>query len=118
MTNKETVQEVAKAILFNEMEIALGFMTDEVSMSWPGFNTPALQGKDAIREFFKTVPPMRAFGESNFIAEGDLVAGTGAVISIEKDGSEKKSYYCDLYTLEKGKIKSIQTYMVFEQEVS
>ncbi|QEC53903.1 ketosteroid isomerase-like protein [Anseongella ginsenosidimutans] len=114
MNNKETVKKVVDAFLAADLETALSYMTEDVKMGWPGFFNLA-PGKDAIREFFKSVPEMTSSGIEDIIEEGNKVAATGSVTSKEKDGSLKNSYFCDVYELENGKVREIKSYMVFEQ---
>lgn len=114
MTNKEIVKETVAAFLDADIEKALSYMAEDVEMGWPGFFNLA-PGKKAIREFMKDVPEMTSSGIEDLIAEGDQVAATGSVISRHKDGSMRKSFFCDVYSLQHGKIKAIKSYMVFEK---
>ena len=115
MKNKEVVKHVVDAMLNSDIEAALSHMTEDVKMGWPGFFDLA-PGKDAIREFFKDVPEMASSGIEDIIEEGNKVAATGSVTSKEKDGTLKNSFFCDVYELENGKIKTVKSYMVFEQK--
>lgn len=116
MNNKEIVREVINAFLNADTEKALSHMTDDIQMGWPGFfNLQA--GKDAVRNFFADIPEIVSGSVESLIAEGNAVAGTGRVTSRQKDGSLRNSFFCDVYELESGKVKSIRSYMVFEQPV-
>lgn len=115
MKNKEVVKQVVDAFLNSDIEAVLLHMTEDVKMGWPGFFDLA-PGKEAIREFFKTVPEMTSSGIEDIIEEGNKVAATGSVTSKEEDGTLKNSFFCDVYELENGKVKSIKSYMVFEQK--
>lgn len=115
MKNKEIVKQVVEAFLNSDIETGLSHMTEDVKMGWPGFFDLA-PGKDAIREFFKNVPEMTSRGIEDIIEEGNKVAATGSVTSKEKDGTRKHSFFCDVYKLENDKVKSIKSYMVFEQK--
>lgn len=115
MRNKEIVKQVIDAFLKHDVERALSFMTDDVRMSWPGF-FDLDPGKDAIREFHKDVPEMVSSKTGEFIEEGDSVVGTGTITTKHDDGSYKNCFFCDVYKLEKGKVKEIKSYMVFEQK--
>jgi len=114
MTNKEIVKEAVAAFVDSDIEKALSYMTEDVEMGWPGFFNLA-PGKKAIREFMKDVPEMTSDGIEDLIADGDQVAATGSVLSRHKDGSIRKSFFCDVYGLQHGKIKAIKSYMVFEK---
>lgn len=115
MKNKDVVKNVVEAFLDADIETVLSYMTEDVKMGWPGFFDLA-PGKNAIREFFKNVPEMTSSGIEDIIEEGNKVAATGSVTSKEKDGILKNSFFCDVYELENGKVKSIKSYMVFEQK--
>ncbi|GJM36124.1 MAG: hypothetical protein DHS20C18_51250 [Saprospiraceae bacterium] len=115
MTNKEVVKRVVDGFLASDIEVVLSHMTEDVKMGWPGF-FDLKPGKEAIKEFFKTVPEMTSSGIEDIIEDGDKVAATGSVTTKEKDGSLKNSFFCDVYELSKGKVKSIKSYMVFEQK--
>jgi ketosteroid isomerase-like protein len=114
MKNKEIVKQVVEAFLEADVEKALSHMTEGVQMGWPGFFDLA-PGKEAIREFMKNVPEMTSDGIEDLIEDGDKVAATGSVVSRHEDGKIKKSFFCDVYHLDNGKIKAIKSYMVFEQ---
>ncbi|GAA0190613.1 hypothetical protein GCM10009122_52350 [Fulvivirga kasyanovii] len=114
MNNKEVVKKVVEAFLSSDIETALTYMTDDVKMGWPGF-FDLKPGKEEVRNFFKTVPEMTSSGIGDIIEDGNKVAATGSVTTKEKDGSLKNSFFCDIYSFENGKINSIKSYMVFEQ---
>ena len=114
MTNKEIVLEVIHAFLEKDIEKALTFMADDVIMGWPGY-FDLDPGKDVIREFFKTVPETLESEMDDLVAEENKVIGTGFVLSRHDDGKDRKSFFSDVYTLENGQVKSIKSYMVFEQ---
>jgi ketosteroid isomerase-like protein len=113
MTNKEIVKKGVDAFLISDIEEALTYMTDDVVMGWPGYFDLA-PGKNAIREFFKNIPEMLEWKIGDFIEEGNKVAATGWIKS-NHNGEIKESYFCDIYTLENGKIKKLTSYMVFAQ---
>jgi ketosteroid isomerase-like protein len=114
MSNKEIVEIVIQAFLENDLEKALPHMADDIQMAWPGYF--ALKpGKEALKEFFKSIPETLESGTEDFIAEGDKVIGTGYVISKHDDGEIRKSLFADVYYLEDKKIKAIKSYMVFDQ---
>lgn len=114
MTNKEIVKGALSAFLDSDLEKALSYMTEDVQMGWPGF-FDLDPGKAAIRQFMKDAPEMTSDGIEDLIADGDQVAATGYVVSRHKDGSIRKSFFCDIYNLQHGKIKSIKSYVVFEK---
>lgn len=115
MTNKEVVEQVVNAFLNADIDTALTYMTDDVKMGWPGYFDLA-PGKEALREFFKSVPEMTSSGIEDIIEDGDKIAATGSATTREKDGSLRNSFFCDLYFLENGKVKEIKSYMVFEPQ--
>lgn len=115
MKNKAIVQQVVDAFFAADIEKAMLHMNDDVKMGWPGFFDLA-PGKEAIRAFFKNVPEMVSSSIEDIIEEGNKVAATGSVTSRQEDGSLKNSFFCDVYELENDKIKSIKSYIVFEQK--
>lgn len=114
MKNKEVVEKVIDAFLNADTEKALSHMAEDVKMGWPGFFALA-PGKEAIREFFKDIPEMISSEVGALIEEGDTVVGTGSITAKHSGGEIKKSFFCDVYHVENGKVKEIQSYMVFEQ---
>lgn len=114
MTNKEIVKVALAALLASDLEKALSYMTEDVQMGWPGFFNLD-PGKAAIRQFMKDAPEIASDRIEDIITEGDKVAATGYVVSRHKDGSIRKSFFCDIYNMQHGKIKSIKSYMVFEK---
>ncbi|WP_210420818.1 nuclear transport factor 2 family protein [Chitinophaga sp. XS-30] len=115
MNNKEVVKQVIDAFLRLDIETVLSHATDDIQMGWPGFFDLA-PGKEALREFFKSVPPMTSATIGDLIVDGDKVAGTGFIASVDENGQPRNCFFCDVYELEKGKVKKISSYMVFEQK--
>ena len=115
MNNKEIVTKMVNAFLSKDIDTVLANMTDDVQMGWPGYFDLA-PGKDAVKKFFSDVPEVVAGKVGEIVAEGSKVAATGTVTSKEKDGSLKNSFFCDWYEIENGKVKSIKSYMIFEQK--
>lgn len=114
MTNKEIVEKVIRAFMEKDIDTALSYMADDIQMVWPGYF--ALEpGKEAVRAFFMDVPETIESETEDLIAEGDIVMGTGSVVSRHDDGQIRKSFFSDMYLLEDGKVKAIKSYMVFEQ---
>ena len=115
MNNKTIVTKVANAFLAKDIETVLLYMTDDVQMGWPGYFDLA-PGKEAVRQFISNVPELVAGQVGDMVEEGNKVAATGTVTSREKDGTQKNSFFTDWYEIEGGKVKSIRSYMVFEQK--
>ena len=115
MKNKEIVEQVIQAFFDGDIEKALSYMHEEIQMGWPGY-FDLNPGKKAVRDFFKTVPEIQEAVTEELIAEGDKVIGTGYVISKHDDGNTRKSFFSDVYTMDNGKVKSLRSYMVFEQK--
>jgi len=115
MKTKEIVEKVVGLFLESRFEEALNYMTEDVRMGWPGYFDLA-PGKKAFRTFFKDMPEIISSGIEEIIGEGATVAATGHITSKFKNGTIKKSFFSDIYTFDGDKIKSIRSYMVFEQE--
>ena len=115
MSNKTVVTKVANAFLAKDIDTVLANMTDDVQMGWPGYFDLA-PGKDAVRQFFSNVPELVWGRVGHMVEEGNKIAATGTVTSKEQDGSLKNSFFCDWYEIENGKVKSITSYMIFEQK--
>lgn len=114
MSNKEIVKKGVDAFFRSDIETVLTYMADDIIMGWPGY-FDLEPGKDAIRKFFKDVPETLDFKIGDFIEEGNKVVVPGWIKS-KHNGEIKESYFCDIYTLEKQKIKTLMSYMVFEHK--
>ena len=115
MNNKQIVREIIDAFFLGDIEKALSFMTDDAQMEWPG--AFALQpGKDVIRQFMQTMPEIIASSVGDIVEDGDTVAGTGMLVTKFPDGEVKTSHFCDVYKFTEGKVMSISSYMIFEQD--
>lgn len=113
MFNKEIVKAVLEAFLAKDIEKVIGFMAEDVQVGWPGFFDLA-HGKKAVREFFSDIPEIVSGKVGELVAEGDTVVGNGMVTSRNADGTLRNSFFSDWYQVENGKVKSIKSYMVFE----
>ena len=115
MTNKELVQQVIEAFNTADMEKMEALLTEDILFNWPG-SFKIGPGKEAVREFFAVCPEILEFSMGQMIEEDHRVVATGSVTTKHEDGSIRKSHFCDWYTLKNGKVKNIESYVVFEPQ--
>jgi ketosteroid isomerase-like protein len=112
LTNKEIVQKMTELFNENNTEALLSFCDDDIT--WTMAGAPPMIGKDAVR---KGLEMMDYGGEhrinvQHMICEGDLVACNGTVQVTKKNGGINEAMYCDIYRIQKEKIKEMTSYVV------
>jgi uncharacterized protein len=118
MTNSETIHNVIDAFDNNDVDTILSLVTDDAE--WHMLGDQVISGKEEMREFFSKNAGMKMLSSTkdHIIIEGDRAAVDGNVQCIGKNGLVMDMYYCDVYELEKGRVKKIVSYTVNKSKVS
>ncbi len=113
MTNKELVERYIQA--FNKADIHEmdSLSTEDITFHWPG-SFRIGPGKKEVRGFFEVCPEILDCSLGQMVEEGDKVVASGSVTTKHEDGSVRKSHFCDIYLIDHHKIKSVESYVVFE----
>lgn len=110
--NKEVIQRANEAFSMGDMKAFLEYCSDDIR--WTMVGMPAWEGKDAILESMRydeyTGAPI--FNVKHIVAEGDIVVCDGDIQMTKKTGEVITGAYCDIYRLEDGVIKELNSYMV------
>ena len=110
--NKMTVQRYMDGFVAGDHVMILSCLTDDVVWDMPGnFH---LTGKEAFdkevgNENFVGTPSIQVI---RMIEENDIVVAEGAVQSKMKAGGTLDAVFCDVFHMEKGKIKQLTSYVM------
>ena len=110
--NKKTVQRYMDGFVAGDHEMILSCLTNDVVWVMPGnFH---LTGKEAFdkevgNENFVGVPSIQVI---RMIEEDNIVVAEGAVQSKMKTGGMLDAVFCDVFHMEKGKIKQLTSYVM------
>ena len=115
MNNKELIQAFTHAFSKADIDQMEALMTDDIVFNWPG-SFQIGPGKKAVRDFFAICPEIIDSKSGFIIEEKNTVAATGEVTTIDDDGTLRKSFFNDIYTIEDSKVKRIDSYVVFAKE--
>lgn len=113
MDNKQLINEFLDAFDKNDTEKILSCMTEDVQ--WNILGEQKIAGKEALRSFFEQNKNMIMVSSTrdHFIIDGDRASIGGEVVCKNTEsGEEYDMYYCDVYELQSGKIKSMVTYSI------
>lgn len=109
--NKEILEMANAAISRGDHEGFLAFCTEDTA--WTFVGDRALVGKQAVREWLAATykePPR--FDVDRLIAEGDSVVALGQITVKDAQGTEIRSWYCDVWRLRDGKLAALNAYVV------
>ncbi len=110
--NKRTVQKYMDGFIVSDHQMILSCLTDDVVWYMPGFFH--LTGKEAFdkeieNDNFEGRPDIKII---RMIEENDMVVAEGSVQSRIKAGGMLDALFCDVFHMEKGKIKQLTTYLM------
>ena len=110
--NKRTVQKYMEGFVAGDNERILSCLADDVVWNMPGHFQ--LSGKEAFdkeisNDNFTGTPDIQV---SRMTEENDVVIAEGAVQCDFKAGGRIKALFCDVFVMDKGKIKQVTTYQV------
>ena len=110
--NKSTVEKYMDGFRKSDHELILSCVTDDIEWEMPGgFH---LIGKEAFdkeieNDAFVGSPTISV---TRMIEENDVVVAEGSVRSQRKAGGLLSGVFCDLFVMERGKIKQLISYFV------
>lgn len=110
--NKKTVEIYMEGFRHTDREKILSCLTENVIWYMPGFID--IQGKEAFNkeitnDLFEGKPIIQIF---RLTEENDVVMAEGAVQCKIKAGGMLDAVFCDVFEMEKGKIKKLTTYQM------
>ncbi|MDX6188590.1 nuclear transport factor 2 family protein [Flavobacterium sp. Fl-318] len=110
--NKETIEEYMNAFKVSDHERVLACLTDDVVWEMPGIYQHV--GKEAFdkeieNENFIGSPTIQIL---KLIEENNIVIAEGAVQGMMKNGNILDAVFCDVFEMEKGKIKRLTSYLM------
>lgn len=110
--NKETVTEYMTAFRVSDHERILACLTEDVIWEMPGIYEHI--GKKAFdkeieNDNFVGSPTIQII---KLIEENNIVIAEGAVQGNMKNGSILDAVFCDVFEMEKGKIKKLTSYLM------
>jgi ketosteroid isomerase-like protein len=110
--NKETIEEYMNAFKVSDHERVLACLTDDVVWEMPGIYQHV--GKEAFdkeieNENFIGSPTIQII---KLIEENNIVIAEGAVQGMMKNGNILDAVFCDVFEMEKGKIKRLTSYLM------
>ena len=110
--NKRTIERYMDGFKKSDHAQILSCLTEDVEWEMPGFFR--LVGKDAFdREIenpaFVGHPTITV---TRLIEEQDVVVAEGAVQAQKRDGGVLNAVFCDVFVMERGRIKRLTTYLV------
>jgi len=109
--NKEIVEKVNEAFSTGNMGSFLDLCADDVEWTIVGHQT--ISGKEALREFTKSMEGPHKFTVETLIADGDSAMATGGLTMEEEPGCEGAYEYCDIYRFDgEGKVAELKTLIV------
>ena len=109
--NKAVLEQANEAVRAGDNEGFLAFCTEDIVWSTVGGET--LRGKEAVRAWMAeeyVQPPQ--FTVNTLIADGDMVAALGEIVSYDEGGHPVPNAYCDVWRLREGKLAELNAYVV------
>lgn len=109
--NKKTVEQYMDGFRKSDHAQILSCLTEDVEWEMPGMFH--LVGRDA---FDKKIENPAFVGRPTItvirmIQENDVVVAEGTVRAQKKDGGYLNAVFCDVFDMERGKIKRLMTYL-------
>jgi uncharacterized protein len=110
--NKQTVTEYMEAFRVSDHKRILDCLTDDVIWEMPGIYQHV--GREAFdkeieNDNFTGSPTIQII---KLIEENDIVIAEGAVQGNMKNGNKLDAVFCDVFEMEKGKIKKLTSYLM------
>lgn len=110
--NKQTVRDYMDAFRVTDHERILDCLTDDVVWEMPGIYQHV--GKEAFdkeieNDNFVGSPTIQII---KLVEENNTVIAEGAVQGVMKNGNILDAVFCDVFEMEKGKIKKLTSYLM------
>jgi ketosteroid isomerase-like protein len=112
MTNKEIIMQVIDAFDTGNSGVITGHMTNDAE--WYFLGDQAYIGLESIKKFFNDHKEVKVTSsiKNHIIVDGDTIAVSGEIACTTSKGILCDMYYCDIYEMEKFKIKKLTSYTV------
>ncbi len=110
--NKRTVQKYMDGFSASDHEMILSCLTDDITWYMPGnfhLHGKAAFDKEIENENFVGSPTIAV---TRMVEENDVVVAEGTVQGKMKAGGLLDALFCDVFLMEKGKIKQLTTYLM------
>jgi uncharacterized protein (TIGR02246 family) len=113
---REIVEKVNDAFTNNDNEAFLNFCADDVQ--WTIVGDQAVNGKDGIRDFMKSMEGMAppTFTVKKIISDDDSAVAYGGMTMKDGEGNEGSYEYCDVYRFRGDKIAELRSFVVKVKE--
>jgi uncharacterized protein (TIGR02246 family) len=113
---REIVEKVNDAFTNNDNEAFLNFCAEDVQ--WTIVGDQAVNGKNGIREFMKSMEGMEApkFTVKKIISDEDSAVAYGGMTMKDDKGNEGSYEYCDVYRFSGDKIAELRSFVVKVKE--
>jgi ketosteroid isomerase-like protein len=113
--NKKTVSEYMEGFNAGDHAKILSCLTDDIIWDMPGIyhhNGKAEFDKEIENDAFTGKPVIKVM---RLVEEYDVVVAEGTVQGKKKDGSDFKAVFCDVFLMNKGKIKKLTSYLMVKK---
>jgi ketosteroid isomerase-like protein len=110
--NKQTVTAYMEAFRASDHPKILSCLTEDVIWDMPGVyhhSGKAAFDKEIGNDAFIGKPTITV---TRLVEEADVVVAEGAVQAKKKDGGQLNAVFCDVFVMEKGKIKKLTSYLM------
>ncbi len=104
LKNKNIVEKFVNAFIMQKYDLYKNYLAEDIK--WNIVGMPTINGK---QNFLEAMEIMEIFSDrlQHIIAEGDFV-----VIENQNNSFNNNPAHCDIYKIDKGKIKEVTTYIV------
>jgi len=111
--NKKTIEKYIDGFNKSDHKQILECLTENIEWEIPG--SLHVFGKDSFdKEIYNDAFVGKpAVTVSRMVEEDDVVIAEGKVLAMKKDGSFLNLVFCDVFDMEKTKIKKLVSYLVF-----
>jgi ketosteroid isomerase-like protein len=114
--NKKTVSEYIDGFNASDHSKILSCLTDDIIWDMPGVyhhSGKAEFDKEIENDAFAGKPIINI---TRLVEESDVVVAEGTVRCKKKDGSRFKAVFCDVFLMNKGKIKKLTSYLMVKND--
>jgi uncharacterized protein len=109
--NKAILKKGNAAIAEGNYEGFLSLCTEDTE--WTFVGDTILKGKEAVRQWMaKTYLKPPTVTVTHLIAEGDFLTATGDVTMTDKDGTETRYAYCDIWRFRGEEMVELKAFVI------
>ncbi len=113
--NKDTIRKANELLAAGNCDAFVKLCSENVKWTLLADKPNILKGREELRKFMTPKAEesldLPDFTVDNLIGEGDVVISNGEMTMKEKDGTNGKYRYCDIYTFKNGEIAEFLTHM-------